>query len=127
LEAAGLVHNVVAPPDPHCGWQSVFCGTPALVAALGNEPSPQAKPKARALVQLRNEHKQLIDFRDTERTFRMRQHLVEINEAIDALRIELPAIAGERQGDLLWLGETCLNLSETGLYRIFNGDFSKGG
>src|SRR5438477_871042 len=72
LAAAGLLENLKAPPDPHCGWQSVFRATPSLREALGDRPPPMAKLKRRALIQLKDEQKQLIDFRDTERTDRMR-------------------------------------------------------
>ena len=104
LAASGYLASVVAPPDPHCGWQSVFRAAPDLIEALGAAPLLLAKPKERALIWLRDENKQLIDFRDTERTARMRRHLIEINEAIGELAIELPAGCGERYGDVLTIG-----------------------
>ena len=127
LAEAGWLESIIAPPDPYCGRQSVFRAVPALVEALGGAPLPMAKPKRRALIQLKDEQKQLIDFRDTERTDRMRRRLVDINEATSDLIIQLPADVGDRQGDLLWIGDTCLNLSNTILYRVFNGDFGHGG
>ncbi len=80
-----------------------------------------AKPKQRALIQLRDEQKQLIDFRDTERTIRMARHVAEINEALGSLMIGLPQGIGERQGDLLRIGDGCANLGNTSAYRVFNG------
>jgi DNA-binding XRE family transcriptional regulator len=127
LASAGFLESVIAPPDPNCGWQSVFRAMPALMLALGDRPPPAARPKRRALIQLRDEQKQLIDFRNTERTDRMRRHLVGINEAISSLGVELLPEIGERQGDLLRIGDTCLNLSNLALYRIFNSDFRYGG
>ena len=127
LAANGYLTSVVAPPDPHCGWQSVFCAAPELIEALGSAPPPLAKPKKRALIWLRDENKQLTDFRDTERTTRMRLHLIEINEAIGELAIELPAGCGERHGDVLTIGRSCVNLGSTKLRRVFNVDFKHGG
>ncbi len=95
LAANGYLISVVAPPDSHCGWQSVFRAAPELIEALGAAPLPLAKPKKRALIWLRDENKQLTDFRDTERTARLRRHLIKINEAIGELAIELPAGCGE--------------------------------
>ena len=100
---------------------------PALTTALGLSPPPIARPKQRALIQLRDEQKQLIDFRDTERTDRMRRHLMDINEAIRRLIVELSAQIGERQGDLLRLGDGCFNIRNISLFRIFNIDFRHGG
>ncbi len=127
LAASGHLTSVVAPPDPHCGWQSVFRAAPKLIEALGSAPPPLARPKKRALIWLRDENKQLTDFRDTERTARMRRHLIEINEAIGELAIELPAGCGDRCGDVLTIGGSCINLSSTKLWRIFNVDFKNGG
>ena len=58
---------------------------------------------------------------------RMRRHLIEINEAIGSLKVELPAGIGERHGDLVILGETCVNLRYVGVYRVFNEDWLHGG
>jgi len=127
MAANGYLISVVAPADPHCGWQSVFRAAPDLIEALGAAPLLLAKPKERALIWLRDENKQLIDFRDTERTARMRRHLIEINEAIGELAIELPAGCGERYGNVLTIGGSCVNLGSTKLWRIFNVDFKHGG
>ena len=127
MAANRYLTSVVAPPDPHCGWQSVFRAAPKLIEALGVAPLLLAKPKERALIWLRDENKQLIDFRDTERTARMRRHLIEINEAIGELAIELPAGCGERYGNVLTIGGSCVNLGSTKLWRIFNVDFKHGG
>lgn len=127
LAAAGFLETIVAPPDPNCGWQSVFRAVPALMVALGDTPPPVASLKRRALIQLRDEQKQLIDFRNTERIDRMRRHLVGINDAIGNLTVELPPDIGERNGDLLRIGDTCLNLGNIVLYRVFNRDFRNGG
>src|SRR3954471_11560670 len=71
LATAGYLESIIAPRNPNCGFQSVFRATRALTDALGDAPPPVAKPKQRALVQLRDEQKQLIDFTDTEKTRRM--------------------------------------------------------
>jgi len=127
MAANRYLTSVVAPPDPHCGWQSVFRAAPKLIEALGVAPLLLAKPKERALICLRDENKQLTDFRDTERTARMRRRLIEINDAIGELTIELPAGCGERYGDVLTIGGSCVNLGSTKLRRVFNVDFKHGG
>jgi hypothetical protein len=127
LADAGFVENEIAPRDPNYGRQSRFRATLALIEALGKVPPPLAKLKRRALVQLRDKDKQLIDFRDTERTRRMCRHLAEINEAIGSLKIELPGGIGERDDDVLVIGDSCINLGNNALYRIFNLNFRHGG
>ena len=127
LAAAGLIENVTAPRDPDCGRQSIFRAMPALIGALGDAPPAAAKLKRRALIQLRDEQKQLIDFRDNERIYRMRGRLEGINEAISSFASELPPDIGQRHSDLLVIGDSCVNLSNATLHRIFNIDFKNGG
>jgi hypothetical protein len=127
LAKAGYLESIVAPQNPNCGRQSIFRATPALIKALGAAPPPVAKPKRRALVQLRDEQKQLVDFTDTEQTRRMYRHLVKINEAVGAQKIELPTGIGEWYGDLMVIGHSYINLSNTAYFRIFNIDFGSGG
>ncbi len=126
LAAAGFLENIIAPNNPHCGWQSKFRAAPTLAEALGKTPPPVAKPKRRALIRLRDKNKQLIDFRDTERTTRMAHNVAEINEAISPLVIGLPE-TGERFDDLLTIGDSCVNLGNISLYRVFNEDWQHGG
>lgn len=125
MAAAGFLENSIAPNNPHCGRQSRFCATPALSEALGNAPPPVAKPRPRALIRLRDKNKLLVDFRDTEKTYQMARSVAEINEAISNLTIGLPEI-GERQGDLLLIGNACVNLGNTNVYRVFNEDWRHG-
>jgi hypothetical protein len=85
------------------------------------------KPKPRALIRLRDKNKLLIDFRDTKRTTRMARHVAEINEAVGSLTVGLPQGIGERHGDLLVIGDSCVNLGNTNLHRVFNEDWKHGG
>ena len=96
LADQGLLHNEIAPASPTSGRQSVFRATPILIGALGDMPPPSAKRKARALIQLRDEDKLPIDFRDTEDTTRMRRRLLRINEMVESITLEIPPNAGER-------------------------------
>jgi len=123
----GLLHNEIAPADPTSGRQSVFCATPALIEALGYKPPPAAKRKPRALIQLRDEDKLPIDYRDTDDTTRMRGRLLRINEMVESVTLEVPPNVGERRGDLLIIGDSAVNLGNTTLYRVFNIDFKNGG
>lgn len=127
LAAGGCLENMIAPRDPHCGWQSRFRATLALIEALGAMAPPLAKPKQRALIQLRDEQKRPIDYPDTELTWRKRHRAAEINEGISAQKIELPDGIGESHGHLMLIGEGCINLTSNFYYRIFNQDFQHGG
>jgi hypothetical protein len=127
MAGASFVTSVVAPPDPNCGLQSVFCAAPALIEALGPAPPPLAKRSPRALIQLRDKDKLPIDFRDTEQTHRMRRRSAETNEAIGGLDIEMPVGVGDRHGDVLVIGGSCVNTGNTALFRIFNESFKNGG
>src|SRR4051794_32694532 len=55
LVTAGYLESITAPRDQNCSRQSPFRATPAFIEALGDIPPPVAKPKQRALVQLRDE------------------------------------------------------------------------
>jgi hypothetical protein len=90
-------------------------------------PPPLARQRKRAFIQLRDEQGQLIDYNDTERTDRMRRHLEEINEAFSGIELRLPAHIGERRGDFLVINDSYVNLSQKTLWRIFNGDWKRGG
>jgi hypothetical protein len=127
LADVGLLYNEIAAADPTSGRQSIFRATPALIEALGDMPPPAAKRKARALIQLRDEDKLPIDYRDTDDTTRMRRRLLGINEMVESVTLEVPPNVGERRGDLLIIGDSAVNLGNTTLYRIFNIDFKNGG
>jgi hypothetical protein len=128
LHAAGLLDLLKSPADPTCKWQSQHRASPKLVTA-GLALPHRAPLKPRGLIRLRDHDKHLINFRDTERTERMRQRLIEINEAITNARIELPADVGKRSDYLLHLDNgTVLNLDADSVYRVFNnGSFQLGG
>jgi tetrahydromethanopterin S-methyltransferase subunit G len=127
LAAVGLLYNEIAPADPTSGRQSTFRATPALIDALGDTPPPAAKRKARSLIQLRDEDKLPIDYRDTDDTTRMRKRVLRINEMVESVSLEVPPNVGERRGDLLIIGDSAVNLGNTTLYRVFNIDFKNGG
>jgi hypothetical protein len=127
LAAADFLENNIAPRNPHGRWQSVFRATPALIAALGATPPPRARQRRRALLQLRDDHGQLIDFDDTERTHRMRSRVAIINEALSSIRLQLPADIGERRSEFVIINGCYVNLGQNTLWRIFNGDFQHGG
>lgn len=127
LAGAGLLQTKIAAADPTSGRQSVFRATPAAIEMLGPAPPPRAKRKLKSLIQLRNEDKLPIDYRDTDNTTRMLRHLLDINEMVESAAIEVPVDAGELRGDLLIFGDNAVNLGSTTLYRVFNVDFKTGG
>jgi hypothetical protein len=127
LADRGLLDNKIAAADPTSGRQSTFRATPSLIEALGDAPPPTATRKPRALIQLRDEDKLPIDYRDTDNTDRMRRRLLGINEMVESVTLEVPPDAGERRGDLLIIGDSAVNLANTTLYRVFNINFRNGG
>lgn len=127
LTDAGLLETEIAPNDPNCGWQSMFRATSKLIDALCHISVPVAKPRPRALIQLRDEYKNPIDYEDTEQIDRMRKRIIRMNEVMSALRIELPAGVGERRGNFLMVDGSTIALDNTTLYRVFNMNFMQGG
>jgi hypothetical protein len=129
LSRAGLLEAVKAPPDPTWGRQSTFRAAPALLNAMREAvPIKLATPKQCSLIRLRDEDKQYVDYRETERTHRSRGRVRKINEAVCSVGIELPPGVGERVGDFLRMESGTVNLGATTYYRVFNnGSWREGG
>jgi DNA-binding XRE family transcriptional regulator len=127
LTDVGLLQNEIAAADPTSGRQSTFCAAPALMEMLSDTPRPAARRKPRGLIQLRDQNRQLIDYRDTDDTTRMLRHLLAVNEMLESITLELPADLGERRGDLLIIDRATANLGNNMLHRVFNRDFKNGG
>ncbi len=125
LHAADLLHREIAPADPTTGKQSTFRATPALLEHRLLAPK-LAKLKPHQLIRLRDSDKQLIDFNDTVQTSRMQRHLIAINKAVDAVKVELPGL-GQLTGNVLLIEGQAFNITATQIYRVFNESFDLGG
>jgi hypothetical protein len=110
LDSLGLIEHDRRPPGIR-GWQSAVCPRPELLdvfrtALAETRPTLQ---RLREPILLRNDDGELIDYRDTRETNRMRRELDAQNEAL----------AGADLGNVL--------MFPSRLRRIFNEDFKHGG
>jgi hypothetical protein len=132
LALLGCLEHVKAPQGPDVGWQSIFRATPLLIEAV-SLPLIQHKPAE--LIVLKDAAKRLVDYRDTERTCRMRRNLSGINEAVQSLDLDIEAPGQERDGNVIRFpktapekqGQPVAYLAQNSLYRVFNGVWRRGG
>ena len=128
LTDLGLLESWIAPANPNLGRQSVFRAAPALISAVSEAQIARAKCRPRELVRLRNRDKQLVDYRETENTSRMRRVLAEQNEAVGSIDIHLSGPEIWLDGAVLRVGENIrLFPAQSCVYRIFNDDWKHGG
>lgn len=128
LARLGLVSNHIAPAGRNVGRQSTFRATSALLGAVPADLVGTAEHVMHELVRLRDLDKRYVDYRDTERTLRMRRTLAELNEGLRELSIRIsggPDVSPD--GVIRISGECVLFPAKQGLYRVFNGDFVRGG
>jgi hypothetical protein len=119
----GLLENVKVSPGQR-GRQSTFRATGKLLETI-NQPLPIIFDPCET-VRLRDADKNLVDYRDTVRTDRMRKRLAEINKAIAAIEIDLST--GDHKEYTIQCGEHVLYPAMQNLYRVFNREtFSCGG
>ncbi len=133
LHRLGLVESQVAASGAR-GWQSRLRATPALIEAarpaLVFTPAgaPAVIYEPRELIRLKDADGALIDYDDTRRTDAMRRELREINEALRATDVDLPAEAAARDGSCLRIGNAVLNRAFDVMHRVFSrGSFAFNG
>ena len=132
LALLGLFEHVKAPQGPDVGWQSIFRATPALIEAV---TMPLIRYRPAELVVLKDAKKRLLDYKNTERTCRMRRKLEEINEAIQSISLDIDAPGQERDGNVIRFpktapekqGQPVAYLAQNTLYRVFNRGWNLGG
>ena len=129
LAALGLLDNAKVAPFTSPGRQSTLRASPNLVGTVDLPPVSFCPPE---LVLLKDDGKHLVDYRDTERTDRMRRELAAINEALGSVNITLdgmtpdgpflhfPPGAGKAAGSVA-------NVAKTTVYRVFNVSWCRGG
>ena len=127
LSALGLLANSIAPTGIATGIQSTFRATPLLLTAAPADLATDAEHVAHELIRLRDSEKRLVDYRDTERTDRMRRVLTEQNEGVGGIRIDLDAPGIQAINGAIVIGDVSLYPAMRTLYRVFNnGDQSHG-
>lgn len=129
LAALGLLDNAKVAPFTSPGRQSTLRASPDLVGTIYVPLVSFCPPE---LVLLKDDGKHLVDYRDTERTDRMRRELAAINEALGSVNVTLdsmtpdgpflhfPPGAGKVTGSVA-------NVAKTTVYRVFNVNWCRGG
>lgn len=124
LSALGLLEHQKRQPGG-VGWQSRFRATSRLLNLL---VPPAVIWDPVEVIRLKDRDGCLIDYRDTNRTIRMRARLEEINEALGSTRIELLDPQATFSGHVIRIGANVLYPAMNALYRVFNrGSFALGG
>ena len=101
--------------------QSRFRATPALIEAVALPPVLYDPGET---IRLKDEHGNLLDYRETNATIRMRRNLVMANEALRAEQIGIRGV----EGPIVTIDGRPLNLGQDQLHRVFNcGSLSLGG
>jgi hypothetical protein len=126
LDKAGWISDRRVAPG-NLGWQSSFVATDRLMQvwdAVGGELI--YKPNGE-IIWLKNDAGELIDYRETRVTLRLRRPLEIINKGLACLDIDVPG--AERRGHLLVIeGGYVSPTPGNALRRIFNrSDFALGG
>jgi hypothetical protein len=128
LDAAGLIIDARA-HQGRLGRQSIFVASDELIDAWDDELSQlelsQLVHDPGEIIRLKDSAGELIGYRDTRETLRMRRALAQDNEHLAALRIDVPV--AERRGRHMVFNDNCFVLPTpgNGLYRVFSrGSFA---
>ncbi|MCG2628298.1 hypothetical protein L6654_16830 [Bradyrhizobium sp. WYCCWR 13023] len=117
LDRTGWISDHRVPPGNR-GWQSSFVATEQLLDAWRSFGRGMTYAPAERVC-LKNDAGELVDYRDTPLTLRIRGQLEERNEALAELRIDLPGI--ERRGHHVVIGGSfVLPIPRNPLRRIFS-------
>jgi hypothetical protein len=124
LASAGLIDHDRAPPGRR-GWQSRFRASPRLLDLWHDVRAEFDRPE---VIYLKNDDKDLIDYRDTDRTRRMRREVHELNEYLRAIRFDINAPDARRTTHHVELDGAFYLETPPEIYRVFNrGSWSMGG
>lgn len=128
LLALGLVEEQRARPGDHrrTQRQSRMRATDKLLTAFSGIA---LEHKLHETIRLRDERGDLVDYRDTAATVRMRRDMECLNRSMTKVKLELPGEGVVIDGHLLRVdGATVRMTVAPSLYRVFNqGSFNKGG
>lgn len=87
------------------GWQSSFLATDALIDRYHNSICDLVYTTGEIIL-LKGQNGELIDYRDTRETGRLRKDLERINESLARIQIEIPG--AEWRGQHMFVGQSCL-------------------
>lgn len=122
LTSLGWLEHEKARQYLDLGTQSTFRASPALIEAV---TVPQvATFTRREPIALRDDLKRLLDYRDTERTRKMRREVERINEALASALVTI----GAHKGPIIrFPNGSTVNTYRNTIHRIFNGGWDRGG
>jgi hypothetical protein len=107
------------------GWQSRMRATDRLTDGLGALDGLTYDPVE--IVRFKNTDGQLIDYRDTPDTHRMRREVRQLNEAFATITINLEAPDVGWHGHVVRVDDKYVLPKKVAGYRVFNGDWALGG
>ena len=120
----GLIEEERALPG-QLGWQSRFRASPSLAEAFNDV---EFRHQLINPIWLKDADGDLIDYRDTDATFRMARELRAINDALASLEIDVSSLDVVRSRHHIIVDGAYYRPTKPVLRRIFNrGSFRKGG
>ena len=124
LASTGLLDHDRAPVGRR-GWQSRFRASALLLNLWHDARAEFDRPE---VIYLKNDDKDLIDYRDTDRTRRMRREVNELNEYLRPIRFDINAPDARRTTHHVELDGAFYLETPPEIYRVFNrGSWSMGG
>lgn len=139
LAVNGWLYTDIAPANPHLGLQSTIQPTRLLLDTFGPDIiKSNIRHKIFEPIHLNTgpkKSRRLVDYKDTDKTYRMRRQVIAINEMLASFAITLDhATDYRREGHLIHFiskeknnAVVTVNTFLNQLYRVFNEDFNKGG
>ena len=122
LAREGLIDSFIAPAIGPTGFQSTMRARPELLTIV----LPEGLHYALDLEVRLRWGGELVDYRDTTQTLRMRKGVRAINEGLDSITYDIPG--ADKISPAVWkVGNAYLNPAQRTLYRSFNQDWSLGG
>lgn len=123
LDAGLLVDHDLQPAGRPTGIQSSYRPAPWLAGV----ELPELRHEVGEVIRLKDAEGRLIGYRDNDRTRRDRAMLAKINRSLSEAEISLDVPAAVRDGNVLRFDGYSVFLGMTSLYRVYNGDWDRGG
>ena len=126
LAEAGLIDNQIVPPGTHNFVRSRMRATPPLLELLAG--TAIVPSRSREVLELRDNERNLIDYRETRQTRALRRQVEEINEFLSSIRLSHPAARRIDGHDILVFRDGRVLVSTPYLKRVFcRESFDQGG
>jgi len=123
VKAGILIDHDLQPPGRATGTQSSYRPAPWLADVT----LPVLRHEVFELVRFKDADGKLVDYKDTDKTRTDRLFLTKVNRSIAEADIALVSPDTKIEGGLIRTGKQVINLTQTSLYRVFNGAWDMGG